>query len=238
MTKTNKITKFEATSISKDFQNRKKFTDELNLAITVIDIKKILKEGLTKINLSRNKRLLLESILDKELQSEEKEGILLYSKKLLIQNPSKNIEAEIKREIGTELSELGKTMLRKQQSDDPIKWIEAELDYDENLKRKNITGLPFTQLKWLSKDTHLLELIDALIENESIAMTGLTKNQVINSFEGFFNIKIKTPAQKLSKAINNRNNDSTALFLDALKKAFLKSTQKKMDKKEKKVSST
>jgi hypothetical protein len=129
-------------------------------------------------------------------------------------------------------------MLRKQQSDDPIKWIEAELDYDENLKRKNITGLPFTQLKWLSKDTHLLELIDALIENESIAMTGLTKNQVINSFEGFFNIKIKTPAQKLSKAINNRNNDSTALFLDALKKAFLKSTQKKMDKKEKKVSST
>lgn len=70
-----------------------------------------------------------------------------------------------------------------------------------------------SSIKWKGNQTELIELIKALIENESII--GKQKD-IINSFSKFLNFPINNP-DKLITDIKNRSNGNETLFINKLK---------------------
>ena len=74
-----------------------------------------------------------------------------------------------------------------------------------------------SKIKWKGKQTELIELIKALIENGSIE--GLQKD-TITVFSEMLDIKINNP-DKLIQDIKKRNNKSETIFLDKLKTSLI-----------------
>lgn len=71
-----------------------------------------------------------------------------------------------------------------------------------------------SKLVWNGNQTELIELVKALIENESVK--GATQSEIFESFSSFFNFKINNPDQVITK-IKGRNTGNETLFLDKLK---------------------
>jgi len=91
--------------------------------------------------------------------------------------------------------------------------IEAELSKIPNLERGIRSSNYDKKIKWRGSKIELIELLKALIENESIRGT---QKEIFHQFSEFFDIELNYP-DKTIQDIKNRNNGSETIFLDRLK---------------------
>jgi hypothetical protein len=80
-----------------------------------------------------------------------------------------------------------------------------------------------SKIKWNGSQTELIELIKALIENNSIK--GQNQKNTIYLFSKFLKMDIKNP-DKIIQDVKKRNNGSETLFLDKLKTTLYDYIQK------------
>lgn len=96
--------------------------------------------------------------------------------------------------------------------------------YQQDTAEKAVTTTPqqyIPQYVWKSSDTDLLELVAAIYQNRSIERKDgktLTRKELVDYFQQIFNLKIKDPEGKLTRATSRKLNITP--FLDTLKIAF------------------
>ena len=111
---------------------------------------------------------------------------------------------------------------QKKTIDDSLFLINELIEY----VKENDLGIPesylesHTHIKWNTSDTDLLELIVALQESNSIVLENQKTNrkELIRNFEKIFNIQIKDPESKLTRATERKKD--TSPFLTNLKQSF------------------
>lgn len=96
--------------------------------------------------------------------------------------------------------------------------------YQQDVAEKAVATTPqqcIPQYVWKSSDTDLLELVAAIYQNRSIERKDgktLTRKELVDYFQQIFDLKIKDPEGKLTRATSRKLNITP--FLDTLKIAF------------------
>lgn len=109
--------------------------------------------------------------------------------------------------------------------------------YQQDVAEKAVAPTPqqcIPQYVWKSSDTDLLELVAAIYQNRSIERKDgktLTRKELVDYFQQIFDLKIKDPEGKLTRATSRKLNITP--FLDTLKIAFENYGQEKDEKQRK-----
>ena len=93
---------------------------------------------------------------------------------------------------------------------------------EDALKNGNLTTFENQKLNWYGSQTEFIELIKALIENNTLRGT---QKAIIESTSVFFGLTINNP-DKLIQDVKKRNTGSETLFLDKLKTNLYEYIQK------------
>ncbi|TXB66858.1 hypothetical protein FRY74_01345 [Vicingus serpentipes] len=94
---------------------------------------------------------------------------------------------------------------------------QKKISFLEKEITKQIKVINSSNIKFTGTQTDFIELVKALIENESLK--GNSQKEIIETLSNFLNIKINNP-DKLIQDLKKRNNGSETLFLDSLKETL------------------